>query len=95
MQEKSLEQWAEKEIRKRAGLALKWVCPGQRGVPDRICLFPNGRLIFIEFKRPGIQSDGRSALQLKMAKRLTTLGFTVWRISSKEDLLQRLDDYEV
>lgn len=32
--------------------AYKFTSPAQRAVPDRIIVFPNGYLVFIEFKAP-------------------------------------------
>ncbi len=34
-------------------LVYKFTSPQRRSVPDRIIIFPNGILIFIEFKAPG------------------------------------------
>ena len=34
-------------------LAYKFTSPGHRSVPDRIFIFPSGKVVFIEFKRPG------------------------------------------
>lgn len=32
------------------GRCLKWVCPGNGGVPDRIVIMPGGRIWFVELK---------------------------------------------
>lgn len=90
MRESTLEKWIAEQVKARGGLALKFVSPGRAGVPDRICIFPGGRVIFIEVKRPGLK-DGLSPLQRKMRDRLTTLGCTVWRIADKEEFLRRLE----
>lgn len=50
--EKEIEQMLIAVVKRHGGLCLKWVCPGFAGVPDRICLLPNGRAYFIELKRP-------------------------------------------
>ena len=53
-----LEKTVEKELCDRVkndlcGWALKFVSPGQNGVPDRIVLVPYGRIYFVETKAPG------------------------------------------
>ncbi len=77
----------EKEIERKlkvmvegrlGGLCLKWVCPGWSGVPDRILLFPGGRVHFVETKRP--QGGKVSALQAWWKRRLEGLGFPVWHV---------------
>jgi len=60
-------------------------------VPDRIVIFPGGRIIFAEIKRPGLK-DGRSARQKKIARLLTEFGFRVYRVGSKEELEEMLSE---
>ena len=51
--EKQVERNFVKAVKEAGGLAMKFVSPGRVGVPDRIVLFPGGRVIFAEIKRPG------------------------------------------
>lgn len=51
--EKQVERNFVKAVKKAGGLAMKFVSPGRVGVPDRIVLFPGGRVVFAEIKRPG------------------------------------------
>lgn len=77
--EKEIEQKLKRVVEERlGGLCLKWVCPGWSGVPDRILLFPGGRVYFVELKRPKGGKVG--ALQKWWQRRLGGLGFTVWHI---------------
>lgn len=39
-----------KQVEKMGGMFLKWVSPGNDGVPDRIAIFPNGSIWFVELK---------------------------------------------
>lgn len=77
--EKYLEQRLEKEVKKLGGLALKFVSPGIAGVPDRIVLLPNTRIVFVELKAPGKKMR---PLQLKRKEQLEALGFKVYCIDS-------------
>ena len=69
---------------KLGGLCLKWVCPGWRGVPDRILLFPGGRVYFVELKRP--KGGKVDPLQTWWRRKLEGLGFTVWHVYNTEQL---------
>ncbi|WP_040210815.1 VRR-NUC domain-containing protein [Clostridium polynesiense] len=81
MRESVIERRFVMEVKKRDGLAIKFVSPGLDGVPDRLVLFPGGKLAFVELKAPG---QAMRPLQLRRAKQLITLGFTVYCIDNKE-----------
>lgn len=83
--EKDLEAKLRKEIQKRGGLCLKWVCPGWSGVPDRIVLLPGARIHFVEMKRP--KGGKVSGMQKWWAKTLGDLGFSHWLIWDVVDLV--------
>lgn len=53
MRESIVEKKFAAEVKKRGGLAVKFVSPGFNGVPDRLVLFPGGRMAFVELKAPG------------------------------------------
>lgn len=84
MQESRIEKRLKKEIELIGGKALKFVSPGMSGVPDRIVLLPQGRVVFIELKAPG---QKLRAIQKYRAKELRALGFRVEVIDSIEKLL--------
>lgn len=48
--EKSIEAYLRRRVLEHGGLCYKWTAPGQTGVPDRICVFPGGRIVFAETK---------------------------------------------
>ena len=50
MLEKEIEKRMTREIKKRGGLCYKFTSPGNPGVPDRIVITPEGRIIFVELK---------------------------------------------
>jgi len=89
--EKHLEQVLIEEVKKRGGLALKFVSPGMSGVPDRLILMKGGKLSFIELKAPGKKMR---PLQRKRKRQLETLGFSVYCIDNKEQIGGVLDEIE-
>lgn len=49
--EREIEQYLKREVEKAGGVCRKFASPGHRGVPDRLCIFPGGRIYFVEVKR--------------------------------------------
>lgn len=82
--EKEIEAKLGREVKKCGGRCVKWVSPGNAGVPDRIVLLPGGKILFVELKRP--KGGEVSALQRKWREWLTALGFTVWHVFDETDL---------
>ncbi len=50
MSEKTVERYLVEGIRKLGGLCFKFVSPGTQGVPDRLIITAQGRIIFAELK---------------------------------------------
>lgn len=50
MLEKEIERRMGEMIKRRGGLYYKFVSPGNVGVPDRIVITREGRVIFVELK---------------------------------------------
>ncbi len=78
--EKTVETYLRDRVRAAGGLALKLVCPGWTGVPDRLILMPGGRAYFAETKDLG-KTPGRR--QRYVHGRLRELGFQVFVPDSK------------
>lgn len=94
MTENVLEKKICQCIKKRGGKAFKWLCPSTAGVPDRIAIFPQGNIIFIEVKRP--DGTGRlSKRQQFMREKLEALGCMVWVVDSLDWLERSLEEYGV
>ena len=50
MLEKNIERHLVDGVKKLGGLCLKFVSPSTPGVPDRIIITKNGKVIFVELK---------------------------------------------
>lgn len=74
MREKVIEAAHVARVRAAGGESYKWTSPGCRGVPDRIDLYPGGRVEFTELKAPGKKLG---PAQARMVERLRLLGFQV------------------
>lgn len=86
MRESKIEKSLKDKVQYMGGVALKFVSPGMAGVPDRIVLIPNGKVVFVELKAPG---KTMRPLQLKRKSQLENLGFKVYLIDS----LQGVDSF--
>lgn len=80
--EKSIETILRQAVEAEGGLCLKWVCPGHKGVPDRMILFPYGIIAFVELKRPGAKVKA-GGLQEWWRKKIQSFGFSCYEISDK------------
>ncbi|MDD5852598.1 MAG: VRR-NUC domain-containing protein [Lachnospiraceae bacterium] len=51
--ERDIEGYMRLKLKQQGALFLKWVSPGNNGVPDRIAIFPSGEIWFVELKADG------------------------------------------
>ena len=77
------------KIRQRGGICLKLQGNMYAGMPDRLILLPEGRVIFVELKSEGIKPR---KLQLVRHEELRALGFKVFVIDTQEKLTQFLNE---
>lgn len=91
LREKEIERKLVMEVKKRGGIAPKWVSPGMAGVPDRLVLLPKGKIAFVELKAPG---EEPRPLQKAMMRRIGRLGFPVYVIDRKESIEKMLDEID-
>lgn len=86
MQEMDIEQYLVKEVKKQLkGRAFKLICPGVNGMPDRMILYPIGKIVFVETKAP---KKTPRKLQKECHRILRNLGFEVYVIDTKEKVDQ-------
>lgn len=81
-QEARIERKLVKHVEQLGGICLKLPAIHTAGIPDRLCLLPGGRVIFVELKAPG---EKPRKLQVYWHKRLRGLGFQVNVVSSFEE----------
>ena len=79
--ERDVEAFLRKEIGDLGGMFLKWVCPGNDGVPDRILIMPGGRIVFVEVKTErghltGLQQVWQRELREQGCSAVTVYGMT-------------------
>ena len=91
MRESVVEKKLAAEVKKRGGLAVKFVSPGFNGVPDRLVLFPGGRMAFVELKAPG---ETMRPLQQFRARQLVALDFRVYTVDHTEMIGGILDEIQ-
>lgn len=89
MREKEIEKTMVDETKKKGGMALKLTSPSSSGLPDRMLLFPKGKVIFVELKAPGKKTR---KLQDVVIASLLTLGFRVEVVDSKKRAKEVLSD---
>ena len=83
MREKEIEKKLTQAVKCMGGICPKFISPGYDGVPDRIFLFPGGRISFVEVKSPG---KTLRPLQVRRKRQLESLGFKVYVLDAAEQI---------
>lgn len=92
MTENTVEGYLRKRVRAAGGKCYKFICPGHVGAPDRLCIFPPGRIYFIETKAPGGKPR---PTQLMFHRELAELGVTVRVIDTREKVREFIEEVTV
>lgn len=79
--EKTVERKLVEAVKANNGMCIKMLCDQLIGLPDRLCLFPNHRIAFVELKTTGKKPK---RIQTFMHNKLRLLGFRVEVIDSTE-----------
>ena len=83
MKEQVIEQKLRQAVAAADGWALKLSCPGTAGIPDRMILFPEARIGFVEVKAPGKKPR---PLQIAQMNKLKKLGFPVFVLDDVDQI---------
>ena len=81
--EKDIERYLGERVKKLGGLYYKFVSPGNDGVPDRLIVWPNGEVDFVELKT---LTGSLSEIQKAQIARLKRRGVFVTVIYGTEDV---------
>lgn len=92
MQKKAID--SEKDVERRLvelvkinnGMCIKLLCDQLTGLPDRMCLFPGHKIIFVELKTTGRKPR---RIQVYVHNKLRALGFRVEVI----DTIKGVEDF--
>ena len=86
--EKAVERKLVEFVKAKNGLCIKLLCDQLTGLPDRLCLFPGGVIIFVEVKTTG-QKPRR--IQTFIHNKLRALGFRVEVVDTIKAVTKLLD----
>lgn len=89
--EKLIERKLVNEIKKIGGWCIKLPAIHITGIPDRLCLVPLGRVLFVELKTTG-QKPKR--IQTFIHHKLRMMGFRVEVIDSTRQIKELIKEYE-
>ena len=87
--EKDIERWLGNQLKKLGCIYMKFVSPGNDGVPDRIVVLPGGSVIFVELKATTGKLMANQRVQIS---RLRKQGALVFVITGKTDSELFVDD---
>jgi hypothetical protein len=89
--EKTIERKLREACTARGGVCIKLLTDQYIGLPDRMCLFPNRKVVFAEIKSTGKKPR---KIQQVVHDRLRGLGFDVRVIDRLEQIKNLIDDVE-
>jgi VRR-NUC domain len=88
--EAALEGRLANRVKKKKGVILKLPALWYTGIPDRLILLPQARVIFVELKRKGKKARKN---QIRWIKLLRSLGFKAMVVAGTEQLNKFMDKY--
>lgn len=91
MCEKSTEKRLVTEVERVGGWCLKLPAIHNAGLPDRLCLFPGGEVVFVELKAFGKKPR---KIQTLMHRKIRALGFRVEVVDTPEQIKKITREYE-
>ena len=87
--EKVVERKLVELVKINDGMCIKLLCDQLIGLPDRMCLFPGHKIVFVELKTTGRKPK---RIQAYMHNKLRALGFRVEVIDTVESVINFVDD---
>lgn len=86
--ERTIEKYFVQGVRKLGGKAYKFVSPGNVGVPDRIVVWPDGSVEFVELKTKTGKLSLSQAQQIRQLRSLRCHAITLYGKDDVMDYLQ-------
>lgn len=87
--EKIVERKLVEAVKSNGGMCIKLLCDQLIGLPDRMCLFPGHKIVFVELKTTGRKPK---RIQTYMHNKLRALGFRVEVIDTVESVVNFVDN---
>lgn len=87
--EKLVERKLVEAVKANGGMCIKMLCDQLIGLPDRLCLFPGHKAVFVELKTTGKKPR---RIQELMHNKLRALGFRVDVIDTPEGITKLIED---
>lgn len=87
--EKDVERKLVELVKTHGGMCIKLLCDQLIGLPDRLCLFPSQKAIFVEVKTTG-QKPRR--IQKYIHEKLRKLGFRVEVLDTISSVINFIED---
>ena len=91
MLEKEVEKFLVREVKKIGGISFKFISPGNAGVPDRIVIFPSGKVVFAELKT---DKGKLTRLQEVQIKKISDLGADVRVLRGREGVKEFINEIQ-
>nr|DAL69763.1 MAG TPA: Nuclease [Caudoviricetes sp.] len=87
--EKVVERKLVELVKMNGGMCIKLLCDQLMGLPDRMCLFPGHKMVFVELKTTGRKPK---RIQMYMHNKLQALGFRVEVIDTIKGVEQLINN---
>lgn len=87
--EKIVERKLVEMCKLNGGMCIKLLSFHINGLPDRLCIFPKAKLVFVELKTTG---EKPRKIQLFMHDKLRKMGFRVEVIDTVEKAIDLIED---
>lgn len=87
--EKAVERKLVELVKANGGICIKLLCEYFIGLPDRMCLFPGSKIIFVELKTTGKKPR---PIQILVHNKIKALGFRVEVLDTITSVINFIND---
>ena len=93
MRERDIEKKLVQGVKQLGGECLKWVSPGNTGVPDRIVILPSGDIFFVELKTDTGRLSGPQDYWQFRLKELNCVAVVLYGFDQVDWFLKQIGPY--